>query len=88
MEVGNIIKAATFKSFLYLSYKKRTISFFVTVLFHIFKRQTLTDDFWGLHKNMSCEFPLTCILMKKQISIFIIFGINKYIYRNGYLRGC
>ena len=21
--------------------------------------QTLTDDFWGLHKNMNCAFPLT-----------------------------
>ena len=21
-------------------------------------RQTLTDDFWGLHKNMNCAFPL------------------------------
>ena len=20
---------------------------------------TLTDDFWGLHKNMNCAFPLT-----------------------------
>ena len=45
MEVGNITKAAT-------------ITFFVTVLFNIFMRQTLTDDFWGLHKNMNCAFPL------------------------------
>ena len=21
-------------------------------------RQTLPDDFWGLHKNMNCKFPL------------------------------
>ena len=21
-------------------------------------RQTLTDDFWGLHKNINCAFPL------------------------------
>ena len=21
-------------------------------------RQTLTNDFWGLHKNMNCPFPL------------------------------
>ena len=21
-------------------------------------RQTSTDDFWGLHKNMNCSFPL------------------------------
>ena len=25
---------------------------------NIFMRQTLADDFWGLHKNMNCAFPL------------------------------
>ena len=30
----------------------------MTVLFDIFMRQTLTNDFWGLHKNMNCPFPL------------------------------
>ena len=66
MEAGNITKAATFESFLHLSYKsqrdirgwKHTITFFVTVLFNIFMCQTLTDVFWGLHKNMNCAFPL------------------------------
>ena len=58
MEVGNITKAASFKSFLHLSYKNTQLLFFVTVLFNIFLRQTLTDDFWGLHKNMNCAFPL------------------------------
>ena len=60
MEVGNITKAATFKSFLHLSYKNTQLLFFVTVLFNIFMRQTLTDNFWGLHKNMNCAFPLKC----------------------------
>ena len=27
------------------------MTFFVTKLFNIFMRQTLTDDFWGLHKK-------------------------------------
>ena len=58
MEVGNITKAATFKSFLHPSYKNTQLLFLVTVLFNIFMRQTLTDDFWGLHKNMNCAFPL------------------------------
>ena len=31
----------------------------MTVLFNIFMRQTLTDDFWELHKNMNCAFPLS-----------------------------
>ena len=50
MEVGNLTKAATFKIFLHPGYKKTQLLLFVTVLFHIFMRQTLTDDFWGLHK--------------------------------------
>ena len=58
MEVQNIVKTANFKIFLHLSYKN-TITFFVTVLFNIFMRQKLTDDFWGLHKNMNCTFPLS-----------------------------
>ena len=37
---------------------KYTIPFLVTVLFNIFIRQTLTDDFWRLHKNKNCAFPL------------------------------
>ena len=59
MEVGNITKAATFKSFLRLSYKKVKLLYFVIVVFSIFMRQTLTDDFWWLHKNISCMFPFT-----------------------------
>ena len=30
----------------------------MTAVFNIFMKQTLTDDFWGLHKNMNCAFPL------------------------------
>ena len=58
MEVRNITKAATFKSLLHLSYKIHTITLFTTVLFNIFIKQTLTNDFWGLHKNMNHAFPL------------------------------
>ena len=50
MEVENITKAATFKGFLHLSYKNTQLLFFVTALFNIFMRQTLTDDFGGLRK--------------------------------------
>ena len=46
MEVGNNAKASTFKSFLHLRLQKHTITFFVKMLFNIFMRQTLTDDFW------------------------------------------
>ena len=57
MEVGIITKAATFKSFLHLSYKN-TVTFFMAVFFNIFMRQTLTDTFWVLHRNINCAFPL------------------------------
>ena len=59
MKVENITKAAAFKSFLHLSYKNTQLHFLWTVLFNIFMRQTLSDDFWGLHKNMNCAFPLS-----------------------------
>ena len=55
MEVAN---AATVKSFLRLSYKNTQLLFFVTVLFNIFMRKTLIDNFGGLHKNMNSAFPL------------------------------
>ena len=58
MEVGYIIKTFTFKIFLHLSYKNTQLLSCVTVLFNIFMRQTLADDFWELHKNMNCAFPL------------------------------
>ena len=53
MEVGNIANAATVKSFLRLSYKNTQLPFFVTVLFNIFMRKKLIDNFGGLHKNMN-----------------------------------
>ena len=34
-------------------YYKSCYESFGTVLFNIFMRQTLTDDFWGLHNNMN-----------------------------------
>ena len=68
MEVGNITKAANFKSFLHLSYKNIKLLYFVTVLFNIFMRQTLIDDFWGLHKNMNCAFPLKILQISQENS--------------------
>ena len=57
MEVGNFTKAATFK-FSSLKLLKHTITFFVTMLFYAFIRQTLIDDFYGLQKNMNYAFSL------------------------------
>ena len=64
MEIGNIIKAANCKGFIHLNYKTTKLLYFLTVLFNIFMRQTLTDDFCGLHKNMNCAFPLQNICCK------------------------
>ena len=63
MEAGNITKASTSKSFLHLIDKYTQLLFFLPVLFNIFMRQTLTDDFWGLHKNMNCAFPLNAVFI-------------------------
>ena len=63
MKVGKIIKAATFKSFSLLKLLKCTITFFVTALFNVFMKRTLTDDYWGLHKNMICAFPLKHVIV-------------------------
>ena len=49
---------STLKSFLHRSYKKAKLLFSVTAVFNIFMRQTLSDDSWGLHKNMNCAFSL------------------------------
>ena len=61
MEVGNVTKVATLKSFFDLSYKNTQLLFFVTVLFNIFMRQTLADDFRTLHNSMNCAFSLRSI---------------------------
>ena len=67
MEVENIKKAATFKSFLWQSYKNTELLFLVTALFNTFMRQTLTDDFWGLHKNMNRAFPLIKVFISRPV---------------------
>ena len=48
MEVGNIAKAASFKSFLHLSYKSMQLPFFVKVLFKHFHVTNIHQwFFWG-----------------------------------------
>ena len=65
MEVGNITKAAAFKSFLHRSYKNTQIFILCGSTFYFFIRHTLTDDFGGLHKNMNCAFPLIKLIRDK-----------------------
>ena len=65
MEVENIAKAATLKSFLHLSYKKHTVTFLWECFLIFSGDKHLTDDFWGLHKNMNCAFPLIIVFIFK-----------------------
>ena len=58
MEVQDIAKAAILKSFIHLSYKNTQLLFMWQCFLIFFIRKKLTDDFWGLHKNMNCAFPL------------------------------
>ena len=48
MDVGNVKKATTFKSFLHLSYKNPKLHFLWSCLFNILMRQTLTNNFGGV----------------------------------------
>ena len=50
MKIVNVSKAATFKVLFSKVIKKNTVTIFVAVLFNIFMRQTLTDDFWHYTK--------------------------------------
>ena len=85
MEVVNITKAATRKSFFQLSYKNTQITFFVTVIFNIFMRKALTDDFGGLHKkyefhisfNWSELFPKPNASSNKEILQFRLWALLK-----------
>ena len=81
MEVVNVTKAATFKSFLHLSYKNTKLLYFVTVLFNIIMRQTLTDDFCGLHKNMNYAFPLRFGMRNFQDIIVILIHTYGEIFK-------
>ena len=56
MKARNIAKAATFKSFLHLI-KNTKLLFLWTLLCNTSMRQTLNDDFGGLHEDMNCAFP-------------------------------
>ena len=50
----------------------------MTVLYNIFMKRTLTDDYWGLHKNMNCVFPLKhVIVIEADNVIFIATSIRK-----------
>ena len=71
MEVENITKTATFKSFLLLSYKNTQFHFLQIVLFNIFVIQTLTDDFWGLTQKfeLRVSFNISFNFINKKIKL-------------------
>ena len=71
MEVENITKTGTFKSFLLLSYKNTQLLFLQIVLFNIFMIQTLTDDFWGLTQKfeLRVSFNISFNFINKKIKL-------------------
>ena len=85
MEVVNITKAATRESFFQLSYKNTQITFFVAVIFNIFMRKALTDDFGGLHKKYELNisfiwselFPKPNASSNKEILQFRLWALLK-----------
>ena len=50
----------------------------MTVPFNIFMRQTLTDDFGGLHKNMNWALPLKRFSLNF-ICVLTRIGLRKFI---------
>ena len=62
MEIENVSKAVTFKSFAHQIIKTHNYFFLRQYFSIIFMRQTLTDYFWGLHKNKNSVFPLKSTL--------------------------
>ena len=43
------------------------------MLFNIFMRQTLTNYFWGLHKNMNSAFPLKFLQNSYEAPVLVSF---------------
>ena len=58
MEIENVQKAATVKSFFHQSYKSTPLLFLCHCFLIIFMTQTLNNNFGGLHENKSRVFPL------------------------------
>ena len=73
MEIGNLTKTATFKSFFQQVYKNTLLSFFW--VFFVFMRQTLTDNFWELHKNKNWAFSLKSFNAVLQASMQLKMGL-------------
>ena len=57
METGKDSKAAIFKSSLHKVTKAHNY-FFCDCFLIFFMIRTLTDDFWGLHRNKNCAFTV------------------------------
>ena len=71
------------------------MTFLWTVVYNIFMRQTLTDDIWGLHKNMNRAFLLnyyaddnnlfttgTDIQLMSQMRLSDFRTVNNWFYEN------
>ena len=84
MEVGNITEAAIFKNVLHLNHKNTQLLFLWQYFLLFFMRKKITNDFWGLHKNMICAFPLKIykkISTLSSIEIIFSFPLQHNIHQ-------
>ena len=67
-------KAAKFKSFLHLSCKSAQLLLFWQGFLIFLMRKTLTDNFWGLNKNMNCAFSLNlyCLMFQCYVEVSVV----------------
>ena len=75
IKVGNVTKAANFKSFLHLSYKNTEL---------LFLWQCFLILSWDKHKNMNCAFPLRYYATFKSEKNWVAFLQNCYIFAKYY----
>ena len=68
-----ILKKLLLLKVFFTSVTKTQLLFFVTPLFNIFMKQTLTNDFWGLHKIMNSAFPLRTPILKNNCERLLLF---------------
>ena len=71
MEVRKYYKSCYFQKFPSPRLLKHIVTLFATVVFNIFMRQTLTDDFWRLYKNKNCAFSLSIWKIRNTLNIIV-----------------
>ena len=84
-------KLLLLKVFLTKVIKTQSSFIFVIVSLIVFMSQTLTDEFWGLHQNKNCTFPLKSLKLFAFVShkaekkcVLFIFDLSFIFHRKIY----